>query len=391
MARVFVSHADDGGDQAREIRQWLVEDGHEVFLDLDRQNGIAAGEQWRARLHERLRWADAVVCVVSTASVQSRWCAAEVEVARSRGSRLLRRSQAGGAAWDRQTLDSRARARHSDVMDQTDLATFLRRRREALQPDDVGMPPGLRRRTPGLRREEVAVLCGMSTDYYSRLERGRGPQPSEQMLTAIARGLRLTLDERDHLFVLAGHNAPARAAHSDHVNAGMMRILDRLEDTPAQVVTGTGETIIQTRLAVALFGDQTHFTGLRRSIIYRWFTDPNERTPTYQTTTRRTAGSTPPTSGQSLHAKATVRAQSRSHNSSEPRAPSSPHCGPRTRSASRTPAARESPTHRAGRSPCIARSSSIPTSPSHCWCSPPPPARKTTTNSSCSRSSEVSS
>jgi transcriptional regulator with XRE-family HTH domain len=163
-------------------------------------------------------------------------------------------------------------------MDQTDLATFLRTRREALQPDDVGMPRGQRRRTPGLRREEIATLCGMSTDYYSRLERGRGPQPSEHMLAAIARGLRLTLDERDHLFVLAGHNAPARAAHSDHVNAGMMRILDRLEDTPAQIVTGTGETIIQTRLAVALFGDQTHFTGLARSIIYRWFTDPNERT-----------------------------------------------------------------------------------------------------------------
>jgi transcriptional regulator with XRE-family HTH domain len=163
-------------------------------------------------------------------------------------------------------------------MDQTDLATFLRTRREALQPDDVGMPRGQRRRTPGLRREEVATLCGMSTDYYSRLERARGPQPSEQMLAAIARGLRLTLDERDHLFVLAGHNAPARAAHSDHVNAGMMRILDRLEDTPAQVVTGTGETILQTRLAVALFGDQTHFTGPARSIIYRWFTDPNERT-----------------------------------------------------------------------------------------------------------------
>lgn len=162
-------------------------------------------------------------------------------------------------------------------MDQADLAAFLRSRRAALQPDDVGMPRGQRRRTPGLRREEVAALCSMSTDYYSRLERGHGPQPSEQMLAAIARGLRLTLDERDHLFVLAGHNAPTRAAHSDHVNAGMMRILDRLEDTPAQVVTGTAETIVQTRLAVALFGDQTHFTGPARSIIYRWFTDPGER------------------------------------------------------------------------------------------------------------------
>ena len=117
----------------------------------------------------------------------------------------------------------------------------------------------------------------MSTDYYSRLERGSGPRPSEQMLAAIARGLRLTLDERDHLFVLAGHNAPARATHGDHVNAGMMRILDHLEDTPAQVVTGTGETVIQTPLAVALLGDQTHHTGPARSIIYRWFTDPDER------------------------------------------------------------------------------------------------------------------
>jgi transcriptional regulator with XRE-family HTH domain len=166
---------------------------------------------------------------------------------------------------------------HSVVMDQTDLASFLRSRREAIQPDDVGIPRGSRRRTPGLRREEVAALCGMSTDYYSRLERGRGPQPSEQMLTAIARGLHLTLDERDHLFVLAGHNAPARATRSDHVNAGMMRILDRLEDTPAQVVTGIGETVIQTPLAIALLGDQTHYTGPASSIIYRWFTDPGER------------------------------------------------------------------------------------------------------------------
>lgn len=121
------------------------------------------------------------------------------------------------------------------------------------------------------------MLCEMSTDYYSRLERGHGPQPSEQMIAAIARGLRLTLDERDHLFFLAGHNAPARATRSGHVNPGMMRILERLADTPAQVVTGTGETILQTRLAVALFGDQTHFTGHDRSLIYRWFIHPDER------------------------------------------------------------------------------------------------------------------
>ena len=96
-------------------------------------------------------------------------------------------------------------------MDRAGLADFLRKRREALQPEDVGLLRGARRRTSGLRREEVAALCDMSTDYYSRIERQRGPQPSEQMIAAIARGLHLSLDERDHLFVLAGR-APARPA-----------------------------------------------------------------------------------------------------------------------------------------------------------------------------------
>ena len=89
VARVFVSHAGDGGEQAREVYRWLVEAGHAVFLDRDRRDGIALGEQWRQRLHERLRWADAVVCVVTTGYLASRWCAAEVEIARSRGNRLL--------------------------------------------------------------------------------------------------------------------------------------------------------------------------------------------------------------------------------------------------------------------------------------------------------------
>jgi transcriptional regulator with XRE-family HTH domain len=82
-------------------------------------------------------------------------------------------------------------------VDRVQLADFLRTRREALQPEDVGLPRGPRRRTGGLRREEVAALCGMSADYYSRIEQQRGPQPSEQMLAAIARGLHLSLDERD--------------------------------------------------------------------------------------------------------------------------------------------------------------------------------------------------
>src|SRR5689334_6855454 len=117
-------------------------------------------------------------------------------------------------------------------MEYAELSDFLRKRREALQPEDVGMPRGRRRRTPGLRREEVAVLASMSTDYYSRLEGGRGPQPSVEMLGSIARALRLTLEERDYLFVLAGHGVPPRTTRVRHVDPGMLRIMDRLQDTP---------------------------------------------------------------------------------------------------------------------------------------------------------------
>ncbi|HEY3711696.1 MAG TPA: helix-turn-helix transcriptional regulator [Amycolatopsis sp.] len=162
-------------------------------------------------------------------------------------------------------------------MDRPGMADFLRRRREALQPADVGLPKGPRRRTSGLRREEIATLSGMSTDYYTRLEQRRGPQPSEQMLTAIARGLRLSADERDHLFRLAGHGTPTRMARTDHVSPALLRVLDRLEDTPAMVLSDLGETLAQNRLAAALLGDHSGYTGLTRSAVYRWFTDPGER------------------------------------------------------------------------------------------------------------------
>lgn len=181
------------------------------------------------------------------------------------------------ASRDRRSLDVAAVARKDGVMDRPGLADFLRRRRAALQPDDVGMVAGPRRRTAGLRREEVAALSAMSTDYYARLEQQRGPQPSEQMVAAIARGLRLTLDERDHLFRLAGHTAPTRVIRTDHVSPGLMRVLDRLDDTPAQVVSDIAETLVQNRLAVALLGDQSRFTGPARSGVYRWFVDPAER------------------------------------------------------------------------------------------------------------------
>jgi transcriptional regulator with XRE-family HTH domain len=162
-------------------------------------------------------------------------------------------------------------------MDRGALADFLRRRREALRPEEVGLPVGARRRTRGLRREEVAALAVMSTDYYTRLEQQRGPQPSEQMLGSLARALRLTGDERDYLFQISGHSAPTPAAAATHVAPALLRVLDRLSDTPALILSNLGETLVQNRMADALFGDKSGYTGLARSEIYRWFTDPAEQ------------------------------------------------------------------------------------------------------------------
>ncbi|WP_029104966.1 helix-turn-helix transcriptional regulator [Mycobacterium sp. 360MFTsu5.1] len=163
------------------------------------------------------------------------------------------------------------------MIDRAGLADFLLRRRAALQPEDVGLPRGRRRRTSGLRREEVAVLCHMATDYYARLEQQRGPHPSEQMIASIAQGLHLSRDERDHIFRLAGHQPPARGSDMEHISPGMLRIFDRLIDTPAEIVTELGETLRQTPLGVALVGDLCRFSGPSRSIGYRWFTDPTSR------------------------------------------------------------------------------------------------------------------
>ncbi|MFC3999981.1 helix-turn-helix transcriptional regulator [Nocardiopsis sediminis] len=162
-------------------------------------------------------------------------------------------------------------------MNRAALADFLRRRREGLRPSDVGLVPGPRRRTSGLRREEVAGLTGMSTDYYVRLEQQRGPQPSEQMLAALARALRLTADERDHLYRIAGHNVPRRTRDDAHVAPALLRVLDRLEDSPALILSALSEVLVANRLATAIFGDHSRRTGWERSDVYRWFTDPASR------------------------------------------------------------------------------------------------------------------
>ncbi|WP_125133197.1 helix-turn-helix transcriptional regulator [Microbacterium sp. 10M-3C3] len=159
-------------------------------------------------------------------------------------------------------------------MDRAALADFLHARREALHPADVGLSAGPRRRTAGLRREEVATLATMSTDYYTRLEQQRGPQPSTQMLAALARALRLSVDERDYLYRMAGQAVPDRLGGADHVAPALQRVFDRLSDTPALIISHVGETLLQNPLSVALLGDHVARDGWGRFEAWRWFVEP---------------------------------------------------------------------------------------------------------------------
>ncbi|MER6956353.1 helix-turn-helix transcriptional regulator [Streptomyces sp. NPDC000618] len=163
-------------------------------------------------------------------------------------------------------------------MNHSELAAYLKSRRARIRPTEVGLPVGPRRRVPGLRREEVAQLAGLSADYYTELERGRGAQPSVQVLAALARALRLNGDERDHLFHLADRPVPP-AAHGPtaHVQPALLGLLDRLTTTPAQVITDLHETVVQNELAVALVGRHPAVRGPAASFVYRWFTEPEAR------------------------------------------------------------------------------------------------------------------
>lgn len=163
-------------------------------------------------------------------------------------------------------------------MDRSALADLLRTRRERLVPSDVGLAPGRRRRTPGLRRDEVAALAAISTDYYTRLEQRRGPHPSAPVLAALARALRMTDDERDHLFHLTGHPAPARRSPHGHVSPGVLYLLDRLVDTPAFVVDDAGHVLVRNRMSYLVQGDEPRGDGGREdNYFWRWFTDPAVR------------------------------------------------------------------------------------------------------------------
>ena len=165
------------------------------------------------------------------------------------------------------------------MIDRIALGDFLRRRRAALVPSDLGLPDGVRRRTAGLRRDEVALAAGISSDYYARLEQNRGANPSESVITGLARSLRLDDDERDHVFRLAGF-APPTTGPSRHISPGLLQLLDRLPDVPTMITTDLGDVLVQNTLATVVLGDLTGAEdGKARpvNLIRAWFTDQETR------------------------------------------------------------------------------------------------------------------
>ncbi len=163
---------------------------------------------------------------------------------------------------------------HTGEVDKQELGAFLRSRRERLRPQDVGLPAGPRRRTPGLRREEVAVLAHISTEYYVRLEQGRAPRPSGEVLAGIAGALRLTDAETEHLHVVAG-TAPIRTdAHRRDVRPSILALLRRLPQTAAIVISATFEVLAWNDLAAALMEDFGAVPPERRNLARKAFLGP---------------------------------------------------------------------------------------------------------------------
>jgi transcriptional regulator with XRE-family HTH domain len=159
-----------------------------------------------------------------------------------------------------------------------ELADFLRRRREAIQPEDVGLAGGGRRRTPGLRREEVAQLAGVGATWYTWLEQGRDVRASMDVLDAIARGLRLTAAERAHLIVLGrGEEPPPSKLPAERVAPSLRRLIDSLGAHPAFVLGRRWDYLAWNDAAKVVLGDFGAIPRPARNHVWQTFMDPARR------------------------------------------------------------------------------------------------------------------
>src|SRR4051794_11737406 len=174
---------------------------------------------------------------------------------------VMRPSSAGRAASFREHLYHLHPVRKQENLSVNELGEPLRAWRARLSPAAVGLPAGRARRAKGLRREELAELTGISVDYVVRLEQGRFATPSAQVIAALARALRLTVAERDHLYRLAGLVPPAGDRIADHIPPGMHRVLQRLAGTAVAVFAVDWQLIWWSRGWAALLGDPSGVPG----------------------------------------------------------------------------------------------------------------------------------
>jgi len=155
------------------------------------------------------------------------------------------------------------------------LGEFLRQRRSSLSPEDVGLPTGTRRRTAGLRREEVAQLTNIGTSWYVWLEQGRDVRPSIQVLESLAAALRLNPNERRHLFFLAGESLPPYlSAHKESIGAAFQRMLDDLNPNPAYVLGRRWDFVAWNDAANEVFSISSASPPHEFNLLWRYFTDP---------------------------------------------------------------------------------------------------------------------
>ncbi|KQQ49566.1 helix-turn-helix domain-containing protein [Plantibacter sp. Leaf314] len=159
-----------------------------------------------------------------------------------------------------------------------EFAGVLRAWRERVSPAEVGLPAGPGRRTAGLRREELAALAGISVDYIVRLEQGRARNPSPQLLRALAVALRLTDQERDHLYRVAGAAPPVAGVVPRHIGPGVQRIVDRLSDVPLAVFSAAHDILLWNPLWAAVNGDPSALSVPDRNLVWRYFTSGHEGT-----------------------------------------------------------------------------------------------------------------
>ncbi|MEV4454857.1 helix-turn-helix transcriptional regulator [Microbispora sp. NPDC049633] len=159
----------------------------------------------------------------------------------------------------------------------TEFGGALRRWRDRASPEAAGLPGGGHRRAAGLRREELAMLAGISVDYVTRLEQGRASHPSAQVVEALARALRLSGTERAHLFRLAGLAPPGPETVSAYVTPGVQRMLDRLAGTPVAVYDACWTLLIANPPYAALMGDPSGWRGDQRNAVWRHFLGPGSR------------------------------------------------------------------------------------------------------------------